>query len=129
MTKNNCTDVFIKKNTIKINETSICPEEYPFKLLITQECVDHCNFLELYYNICKINRSNQKSKYLIYNIIKFSITEGLIDDLINIKLNEENEDIFIKGENFVFQITSSENQNNKKYDNLSTIDLNNCEIY
>ena len=127
MAKNNCTDVFIKKNTIKINETSICPEEYPFKLLITQECVDHCNFLELYYNSCKINNSNQKTKYLVYNIIKFSIAERLIDDIINIKLNEENEDIFIKGENLVFQITSSENQKNKKYDNLSTIDLNNCE--
>ena len=50
-----------------------------------------------------------------------------LDSLLNIIENEKN-DIIINEDNIIIQITSSNNQKNNEYNNISTINLGECEI-
>ena len=60
------------------------------------------------------------------NLIK-QIEEGLLDSLL-ISVKENKNDYLIKYENNFFQITSLENQNNNKYDNISSMHIDKkCE--
>ena len=98
------------KDKIEKVKDIMCPENFPFELISTQECVDHCNFIELFFSLCLINNNNPKALDIVYDIIKSSITEDLVDDLINDILNEENQDLLLEEYNTIFQITTPENQ-------------------
>ena len=49
-----------------------------------------------------------------------------MDSLINETLNE-GKDLIIKKDNILYQITSTFNQNNKNYQNISLLKLEECE--
>ena len=78
-------------------------------------------------------------KQCIFNDTEIIITQNIIlnisshlkdNSLYNILNNVTNEykkDIIIRGNNIIYEITSSYNQNNKEYENISTIDLGECE--
>jgi hypothetical protein len=51
---------------------------------------------------------------------------GELDPLL-LNLTQNGEDIIINEDNAIFSITSTDNQNNKEYYNLSTINLGECE--
>ena len=59
------------------------------------------------------------------------ILEELFEDsmysLISNVVNDEKKDLVVEEENVIFQITSSYNQNNNNYSNISTIKLGECE--
>ena len=61
------------------------------------------------------------------NMIKYSINDGLMDDLLEEVINESKIDIYNTDTDIKYQITSSFNQNNKNYENISVINLTNCE--
>ena len=105
-----------------------CFEDYPFLIIEDNSCSEECNCKDFFNDICKINNNNIKSQsILISNIIK-GIEDRLIDELILETFNEENDIIKIEN-NTLYQITSSFNQNNKNYQNISSIDLSECENY
>ena len=58
-----------------------------------------------------------------------NITNNIINGKINLSnlIYEEKKDIIIEENNTIFEITTSDNQKNNKYDNISTIDLGECE--
>ena len=117
-------------------------------------CDDNCEFLnydlinKMYGCKCKVkNKINLISEIEIqeWNSIEYfnkhcPITDN-IDDIINKIRNELKDadldslipdvitgnDIIIKKENVTFQITTSENQANNKNNNISTINLGECE--
>ena len=117
-------------------------------------CDDNCEFLnydlinKMYGCKCKVkNKINLISEIEIqeWNSIEYfnkhcPITDN-IDDIINKIRNELKDadldslipdvitgnDIIIKKENVTFQITTSENQANNKNNNISNIDLGECE--
>ena len=68
-------------------------------------------------------------------IIKQQKIEDIRNDLINGKINftntsykDENEDyLLIKEKDIIYQITTSDNQNNNEYEDISTIQLGECE--
>ena len=101
-------------------------------------------------NIIKENSSIERSNLI--STIEDILTEEMITDLsirnnslIDIKINnitnniikgnidlsnliyEEKKDIIIKENNTIFEITTSNNQKNNEYKNISTIDLGECE--
>ena len=48
-----------------------------------------------------------------------------LDNIIDNIIIEENQDLLIKEHNILYQITSSDNQNNNEYNNISTIECEN----
>ena len=78
-------------------------------------------FLGLY------NKSNDglKNDDIINNIREDLINHNL-DSLIS-NVIKEKEDVSIRTDNTLFQITTSENQNNNAYSNVSSIQLGECE--
>ena len=105
-----------------------CVEEYPFLITEDNSCSEECNCRDFFDDICKVNNNNIKSQsLLISNIIK-GIEDGLIDELLLEIIEEENDTIKIEN-NILYQITSSFNQNNKSYENISSINMTECENY
>ena len=90
------------------------------------------NFSETSHQNCKINDLlNKKCIYLKQNIeiineIRNNIISGNIELLLN-NIIETGEDIILEIENNIYQITSSTNQKNKEYNNISSINLGKCE--
>ena len=98
----------------------LCPEDLPFYNNEINECVKKCQPEEILDRICIVNRVTEKNYEEIKNIIKIIISSNKID--ISKYL-----DIKIDGNNIVFQISTTDNVKNNKYQNISKIDFGNCE--
>ena len=86
-----------------------------------------CSSEDFLNKLCEIKDNNINTKENMINQIKNDITNGKIKSLLKNVTNEEKQDILIKESDAVYQITSSDNQNNKQYSNISTIKLGECE--
>ena len=60
-------------------------------------------------------------------MIREEIVKGGINKLINNSMLDKNEDLLAYQNNIIYQITSTENQKNKNYLNISNINLKDCE--
>ena len=67
------------------------------------------------------------SKDEIINNIKVDIINHKIDYLLSNVTEGNKEDIYIKNEDVLYQITTTDNQNNNIYNNISSIKLGECE--
>ena len=121
-----------------------CPEEYAPNN-VTFKCEKICQLI-----INFINKSNKECVYIFHsssfylgeyemvnsnnNLVLYiadmtinDIKNGTLDALLENVTNENKVDYIIRGEKEIFQITSSYNQNNKEYDNISKLYLGECE--
>jgi len=104
----------------------ICGEDLPYE--INEECVSTCNTQDFLNNICKINNQNINSKEYMINSILNDIADGSLDLLLSKVLNEDKNNYFINNNNTeIFHITSLFNQKNNDYNNVSKIDIGECE--
>ena len=98
-----------------------CPDNYPFENIITKECKYNITFDELI---------SENYIYQINQIILEKIIQ-LFDDEIKNKNIDINKDILIYSSNLSIHLTTVEKMesslNNELYNNVSTIDLNECE--
>ena len=104
-----------------------CIESYPYLYIEDNKCEKDCNCIDFFENICTINNVNVESENVIISNIINGISEGLIDKLLEQVINEPKKDIIKIVNNTFYQITSSFNQNNKSYNNFSSIKLGQCE--
>ena len=107
---------------ISSNITSDISSTISLAISSTISSIDQYSFIELFHNLSLIKNNEPKNLELVYDIIKSSIAEELIYELL-----KKNEDLIIKEQNSIFQITTPENQNINVYNNLSTIILEDCE--
>ena len=134
--KNYCYDKCPKEtHPIVYNNTNYCDyykfeciEEYPFLISEDNSCSEECNCKDFFNDICKLNNINIKSQSILISNIINGIEGGLADTILLEIINEENDIIKIEN-NILYQITSSFNQKNKSYHNISSIDLSECENY
>ena len=100
------------------------------------ECINICNGVNFFNNLCKINNndnitinddidSNAKDN-LIKNIEE-ELMNGSMDSLIEDIIKGDKKDLVIKEKDISYQITTTENQNNNEYNNISLIQLGECE--
>ena len=89
----------------------------------TKECDIH-DFLN---TKCKTDNQNDKTKENNIINLKNAISNHSIDSLLNEILKEGGEDITIFEEGIKYQLSSSSNQNNNEYKNISNIKLGKCE--
>ena len=111
-----------------------CPNEYPILIENKKECISgdikHIeNILEdiLNYKTNETQEIKEEEEINNYNkiieIIDSIFTSGSYD-LLNIEKGEERT---INTEKMTITLTTSENQKNNRYNNMSTIDLGDCE--
>ena len=120
--KNNiCVDFFSEEEIIKN-----CPLNLPYEK--NNECVEECNSVDFLNKICKINNKNNQTTFdNIIKSIKNDIQNKSLKPLLSSVINEEKKEYIIEDNETIYQITSSYNQNNKLYKNMSTILLGLCE--
>ena len=117
--KNECYISCPKWTNISYNNIYLCED-------IIKNGVD-CNPIDFFTNKCKLNTNNTTSKDQLINNIKEEITNGGMDELITNVIQNNKTDLIINEDNTLFQITSTENQKNNKYNNISSIILGECE--
>ena len=137
--KNKCIDNCSKDDTYIYEENNvcveflsndeiiiICPINLPYEK--NKECIESCSSLEFLNKKCRINnKNNQTAKDNIIKSIKNDITNKSLKSLISNVIEGNKTDYIIEDNEIKHQITSTENQNNNKYNNISTILLGDCE--
>ena len=104
-----------------------CVEEYPFLIPEDNTCTDYCDCEDFFNEKCTISNNNIESQStLITNIIS-GIEDGSMDSFLTKYIIEERKDIIIKANNTIYQLTSSFNQKKQNVQNISQIDLGECE--
>ncbi len=138
-TKSQCIDDCTKDDVYKFEENNICVKvkSENGKILIcpinlpcekNSECIETCTAQEFLEKECIINnKNNQTVQDNIIKSIKTEITNGNLNSIIsNIKDGDKN-DYILQDNDAIYQITSSDNQNNNEYNNISSILLGDCE--
>ena len=116
------------KNNTYICEKSEekCIENYPFIIIENNLCTKTCSSEDFFSEKCSLNNENSKSKEIIIEHTTKEIENGLMDNIISEVINKQ-KDYIVKNNDTIYQITSSFNQNNNIYKNISSIKLGECE--
>ena len=104
-------------------KTEICP----YLIKETGECTNECEIINYLKNKCITINSNETIKEKNILNIQNSITSHAIEPLLDNITKGNSEDIIIDEKDIKYQLTSSSNQNNKEYKNISSIQLGECE--
>ena len=92
---------------------------------------EKCNPLTFFNKSCQININDLYEESEIIKEIRDELLYDTSDNpfytLIFNTINKEKQDLIIEEENTVYQLTSSDNQNNNEYNNYSVILLGDCE--
>ena len=89
------------------------------------EIMENCSAEDFFKGLCKTDDNQVMSTEEKDNLIN-----NMIDNMINVNFDSlltKNEDSFIRYDDITFQITTTKNQNNNEYNNVSTINLGECE--
>ena len=116
-------DAFSENNLYKNERKKV----YNFTDEETDIQMEECSAIEYLNNTCKIKNNLTQITNKILKDIESQIINGNINDILLGVIDNEKKDIIIKEENTLLEITSSFNQNNKQYSNISTIELGECE--
>jgi len=101
-----------------------CPENKPYENQ-NNECIEECNAIDFFNGICKINNNNPKIIDNMTRTIKQQLNQTL-DELAN-NTNNEQTDLLIKERDTIYHITTTNNQKNNEYEDVSVINLGECE--
>ena len=104
-----------------------CIKDYPFLYFEDNSCKERCYFENFFNQKCSLNYyDNETKKFLVSSIIE-GIEDGLMNKLIINDVNGKKEDLIITEKDILYQITTSYNQNNRNYQNISSIELGDFE--
>ena len=93
------------------------------------EIMDNCSTEDFFKGKCQSGNqtlSTEKKDNMISNIVD-NIISGNLNNLLDDIASGETNDFYIKEDDVIFQITTTENQDNDEYNNVSTIHLGECE--
>ena len=130
--KNLCIDDCSKDEKYKFEYQNICYEsdpEYSYNLSIINNTktnfIPNWDINNFFNGSIELSNLNSTIKDEIIDNIKNDIEKGRIN-LTNLIEGDKN-DLILKEKDAIYQITSTENQNNKNYEDISTIQLGECE--
>ena len=125
------TDIKEKSDINEINDSDILKTktEDLDKIEKNEEYLKICKESKYYENACRLISYNNTLNNNLNTLsnIKKELLNGSMDNIISYIIIENKKDIIIKEDNIIYQITSFNNQNNNKYNNISTINLGDCE--
>ena len=128
--KGKCIDDCSKDKLYRFEYNNICYSAYPE---ITDIFTNKCTILELFNGLCKLESNNNDKKNLIeekdaiVSNIRDLIFTGELDSIFNIMTNENNKDLIINDNSTIYQIVSTDKQNNRRENNVSIVELGECE--
>ena len=99
----------------------------PYNIGYNNTSNNDCSVEDFLNKECLFNNSKAISTQDFILNISSKLKDISLYNILNNITNEYKEDIIIDGNNIIYEITSSYNQNNKEYKNISTIDLGECE--
>ena len=100
-------------------------QSYNISNILDNEIIKNWNVEKFFNGTFEINNLNPLIKDEIIKIIKDDIKNGKIN-FTNIT-EEKFEDLVLKGDDTIYQITTTDNQNNNQYCDISTVKLGQCE--
>ena len=123
---------------------AICDEENPFELIETQECVNFCEISKILAGLCitkykgneiieESDKKNKEEKDIKEEEIKMqdkildNIEKGFTSDNYNTSGLESGKDDVIQDNKMTITLTTTDNQKNSENNNMTTIDLGECE--
>ena len=123
----NCSDNY----TFEYNNIcySSCPngtQNLSNNICIEKNNITYNNCINYFDNIIKNNNNSNNQNDIIINI-QNELDNHKLDICIENIIIKENKDLLIKDNNIIFQLTSTTNQNYNIYNNLSSINLDECE--
>ena len=137
--KNRCIDQCKNDNNYMNEYNNICYKECPQDTISNnnicikkvkeeaQNSLLNCSAEEFFITkSCGTEVSSLTNKDQLISNIQNDITNRKIDDLLD-NITQTKQDLIIEEEDIILQITTTENQNNNKYTNLSTVKLGDCE--
>ena len=92
------------------------------------DSINKYSILELFNNKSIIRNKNEKEKDDIINKLKEALLSEEMGKLISSTIKENNQDLVIYFDDAIYQFTSTYNQNNNIYNNLSILQLKKCEF-
>jgi hypothetical protein len=92
----------------------------------TTEVIDNWSAQDFFLGLYIADENSNLSKDDIIKLIREDIINRNLDTLIE-SVKKEKKDKFIEEDNAIYQITTSDNQNNNIYTNISSIKLGECE--
>ena len=98
-----------------------------FIYTVTNQCSSFCPPIYSSNNLCKKYSENIIIRENISNNIRDDLINGRFDERIKEEVYKQHKDIFINQDNIIYQITSSFNQINNEYKNVSSINLGEYE--
>ena len=107
-----------------LNRTK-CPKEYPYYNTINDKCIKYCDIDDYLSKTCLTDNINNENKEKNIKYIKESMKSYFIESLLN-NVTNLGEDIIIEEEGIKYHLTSTSNQNDKIYQNISNIYLGKC---
>ena len=124
--QNNITKYIVSYFQLKELNKTKCSKEYPYYDKKNNKCIKFCDITDFFDKICVTDIINKENINYNINHIKRSIEYHEIDSILDsITKGEESKIIEEKG--IKYQLSSTSNQNNKIYDNISNIYLGKCE--
>ena len=125
-------ECFINCPTETIFDNYICKDinlKTEEKELSSQTNIIRNNFSskDFFNGVYNSDELNTFTKDEIMKNIKNDIINHKLDSLLSNVTGGKKEDLYTKEENVLYQITTTYNQNNKSYNNISTINLGGCE--
>ena len=102
----------------------------PYINLVNQECVENCLFNDFISNQCILDYKDDNNKeenikfndYILHNFETYLTSEEY-----NTSKLENNQDDIYEYEKMTITMTTTQNQRNNTYKNITTIDLGECE--
>ena len=94
---------------------------------LTNECLNECNGIDFFNNICGFRNNTDNNKDFMIEMIENEIESGLMNSLIVNILNDTKEDLLILEEDIAYQISTLKKQNNNINQNISSVSLGDCE--
>jgi len=127
---NLCFNTCPEKTNISKNNKYLCERECPNNNPYENEnyeCINECNATNLFDNLCNIKTKEAIIKDIMIKNITQELLNGTLNSIIEQVVEGEKEDLIIEDNEFIYQITSTENQNNNENNDISTIILGECE--
>ena len=129
-----CPEGYVKReNNISVNEylcKPICPEEKPFEIVTTQECIKICPLQDLKMKKCILNYKNKdyiEDDIIAHDIFLKNLEIGFTSEDYNTSYIDKGEDDIYEYEKMYITLSTTKNQKNNTNKNVSTIDLESCE--
>lgn len=102
----------------KLEQNFICPENRPYINKLKMECETSCDIYELVDGECTFSKVTEET---------LKVFSDKVNDIIIKNMTDKETNIFIQGDNLLFQVTTTDNAKNNQYKNVSSIDFGECE--